>query len=277
MNADLMTYSQYHNLSLDAGDVDPSIGCLTYLADRYELNMEQRHWIAYLYGLSYCAPTVFYMYNEFPDYECVDVNRLKCWWKENKHKCLFQTDRLRVKSNDQVVDSFKSYRSLAKGSQQDYFRVDDWKQAYKKIEAIKYFGRFSLFNYLDVLNAITDVTKKPPYLNMLEAVSCRNGLAYAIGRNDLVDKKINRSDAVLLHNAFLNLLKTKRGNVFQIETTLCAYKKYVRGKRYVGYYLDRMHKEIRKLESEVNEGVYWDVLWQYRAETYDKKYLAEFK
>lgn len=272
-----MSYDEYHNLSLLVGDVDPAINCLKYLADRFELNMEQRHWIAYLYGLSYCAPTAFYMYNEFPDYECVDTDRLSAWWVENKSKCLFQTDRLRVKSNDQVIDSFKSYRSLARHSQQEYFNVENWKEIYKKIQSIKYFGRFSLFNYLDVLNAITDTNKKPPYLNMVEAESCRNGLAYAIDRIDLVDKKLTRQDAVHLHNEFLRLLKTKKGNVFQIETTLCAYKKYRRGKRYVGYYLDRMHKEIKALESAVKEGVYWNVLWQYRSETYDHKYLAEFK
>jgi hypothetical protein len=275
-NKRVLSYTEYHNESMEAGDVDPSVRCLTYLADRYELNIEQRYWVAYLYGLSYCASTVLYMYNEFPDYECVDVGRLSRWWKDKKKNCVFQTDRLRLKSNDQVVDSFVSYRNNAGSSQQDYFVCENWRETYKKIERIKYFGRFSLFNYLDVLNAITDVNHKPDHLNMIEAVSCRNGLAYAIGRPDLVDKKITKQDAILLHNEFVGLLRSQKGNVFQIETTLCAYKKYMRGARYVGFYLDRMHSEIRKMAKEVNEGVYWDVLWQYREETYNKKYLAEF-
>lgn len=275
-NKRFLSYAEYHDESMEAGDVDPAVRCLAYLADRYELNIEQRYWIAYLYGLSYCASTVFYMYNEFPDYECVDVGRLSRWWKDKKNNCIFQTDRLRLKSNDQVVDSFVSYRNNAGSSQQDYFVSENWRETYKKIERIKYFGRFSLFNYLDVLNAITDVNHKPDHLNMIEAVSCRNGLAYAIGRPDLVDKKITKQDAILLHNEFVGLLRSQKGNVFQIETTLCAYKKYMRGARYVGFYLDRMHSEIRKMAKEVNEGVYWDVLWQYREETYNKKYLAEF-
>ena len=276
-NKEVLSYTEYHDASMSAGDVDPSVYCLKYLADRFELNMEQRHWISYLYGLSYCAPTVFYMYNEFPDYEYVDVGRLSRWWADKKKNCIFQTDRLRLKSNDQVVDSFVSYRKLAGNSQQDYFRCENWRETYKKIEGIKYFGRFSLFNYLDVLNAITSVNHKPDHLNMIEAVSCRNGLAYAINRPDLADKKITRQDAMLLHKEFVRLLKSHNGNVFQIETTLCAYKKYIRGKRYVGYYLDRMHSEIKKMQEGVRDGVYWDVLWQYREETYDKKYLMEYR
>ena len=63
------TYTQYHNESLKAKDIDPSVTCLRYLAERYELNLEQRYWIAFLYGTCYSATTTFYMYNEFPDYE----------------------------------------------------------------------------------------------------------------------------------------------------------------------------------------------------------------
>jgi len=272
-----LNYETYHNLSLKAKDIDPSIICLKYIADRYELNIEQRYWIAFLYGTCYCSPTVFYIYNEFPDFECVDINRLSKWWEEKKQNCIFQTDRLRIKSNNQFVDCFKSYKALVKNNQQKYFQSKNWQEIYKKIESIKHFGRFSLFNYLDVLNSITDINHKPNYLNMMEAVSCRNGLAYAINRIDLVDKKVTKNEAILLHNSFVEFLKKYEGNVFQIETTLCAYKKYRRGSRYVGYYIDRMFGEIKKMESNVTEGVYWDVLWQFRNETFDRKYLKEFK
>ena len=273
----VIDYKTYHNESLLAKDIDPSIICLKYIADRYELNIEQRYWIAFLYGTCYSAVTTFYIYNEFPDFECVDVNRLNKWWLRNKNNIIFQTDRLRIKSNDQFVDSFKSYKSLVKNNQQRYFQSSNWKEIYKKIESIKYFGRFSLFNYLDVLNQITDINLKPTYLNMIEAESCRNGLAYAINREDLVGKKITSKDALFLHNEFIKVLKENKGNIFQIETTLCAYKKYRYGKRYIGYYIERMRKEIIEMQGKIKEGVYWDVLWEFRNETFTKKYLNEFK
>lgn len=271
----MLTYLEYHNQSMAAKDVDPSVICLNYLAERYELNMEQRYWLAFLYGTCYCAPTVFYIYNEFPDFETVDVPRLEFWWNENKHKLIFQTDRQRIKSNNQFVECFISYKALIKTTQQAYFTSNNWTEIYAKIEKIKYFGRFSLFNYLDVLNGITDVTIKPPYLNMKEAESCRNGVAFSMERRDLVDKNLNKDELILLHREFIRLLNLDIGNVFQLETTLCAYKKYRLSKRYVGFYIERMRKEIVKMQEDIREGIYWEVLWQFRQETFDVKYLKE--
>ena len=67
-----------------------------------------------------------------------------------------------------------------------------------------------------------------------------------------------------------------RSTVWNIETTLCAYKKFKRGgQRYIGYYLDRQGVEIAQLAQRVRTGVAWQVLWQYRSETYRPEQLAE--
>lgn len=272
----LMTYTEYHNLSMAAGDVDPSVACLEYIANRFELNMSQRYWLAFLYGTNYCATTTFLMYNEFPDFEGVNLNRLSKWWAARKSHLIFQTDRLRIKTGNQFIPTFVSYRNLTRGDAEGYFsKSGNWQGCYDKITQIKNFGRFSAFNYLDVLNRITDTKWSPTYLNMIEAESCRNGLCYAIGKDEWVEKKLNKTMAQTLHNEFLRILKTHRGNIYQIETTLCAYKKYRWGKRYVGFYIDRMRKEIEKMEANFPDGIAWETLWQFRKETYQKKYLLE--
>jgi len=272
----VLTYTEYHNQSRQAGDIDPGVTCLNYLSNRFELTMEQRYWLAFLYGTCYCAPTVFFIYNEFPDYIGTDVNRLSRWWAKYKQDLVFQTDRQRIRSNDQFIDCFKSYRSLVKTHQGAYFRGRTAQDIYAKVSQIKYFGRFSLFNYLQVLNKLTDVTAKPAYLNMMEAESCRNGVAFAIGRDDLVEQKLTKNTAQLLHNAFVDLLRTHDGDIFDIETTLCAYKKYRWGKRYVGYYIDRMDKELEHYEKRGHlGGVAWETLRQFRIETFEHQYLTE--
>jgi len=271
-----ISYEEYHNQSMFAKDVDPAVHCLEYLANRFELNMSQRYWIAFLYGTNYCATTTFLIYNEFPDFEGVDLGRLNKWWKKWKKNLIFQTDRLRIKTNDQFIPSFISYREQTRGNQEAYFRnTRNWQDCYKKITAIRNFGRFSTFNYLDVLNRITDTKWHPTYLNMMEAESCRNGLCYAIGKPEWVNKPLNKQTALILHNSFLDFLKKYDGNVYQIETTLCAYKKYRWGKRWVGYYIERMRKEIVKMESDFPDGIAWETLWQFREETFPKKYLLE--
>lgn len=275
---DFLTYDQYHKASYDAKDIDPAIDCLEYLADRFELNQSQRYWIAFLYGTNYCAPTTFYIYNEFPDYETVDIERLSRWWETNKTKLIFQSDRLRIKTGNSFIPAFISYQRLAKKDQHQYFsNARNWQETYDRITAIKHFGRFSTFNYLDTLNRLTTVNQAPTFLNMIEAESCRKGLCYAIDKPEWAEEPLNKKRALLLHQTFIKYLQTKPGNVFQIETTLCAYKKYRRGQRYVGYYIERMRQEIEKLETLIPDGVAWETLWQYRKETYKPIFLKETK
>ena len=77
-------------------------------------------------------------------------------------------------------------------------------------------------------------------------------------------------------------INPRHKTLWSIETTLCAYKKHVlRGSRWVGYYIERMRREIVKLQSTTGKraggGVSWLPLWQFRAETYDKQFLNEYK
>lgn len=73
-------YIRYHVDSSRALDIDPQIEAIRYLCDRYELNEEQRLWLCFLFSTNYCVPTTYFMYNEFPDYQTVDVPRLQRWW-----------------------------------------------------------------------------------------------------------------------------------------------------------------------------------------------------
>lgn len=289
----MVDYLEYHTRSSEAKDIDPSNDCLRYVANRFELNIEQRYWLAFLFGTCYSATMVYYVYNEFPDYENVDVNRLERWWNSNKHKTLFQTDRLRIKTQDKFVETFVSYRNLLAGmSQEDYFqslkqptRQNTYDYCYTNLSEIKNFGRFTMFIYLEMVNVLTGYDFEPTYLDLRNAESCRNGLVYHLGHYELDthgnNKKLNAKHISYLQYKFRELktiieaLPIDHTNIWNIETTLCAYKKYKKGKRYVGYYIDRQRKEIEKMESNVSAGVDWSVLWQFRQETYNKKWLKE--
>lgn len=73
---------------------------------------------------------------------------------------------------------------------------------------------------------------------------------------------------------YLNV-STDATTYWSFETTLCAYKKYRKGKRYIGYYLDRQYEEIQKAQKLAKYGVDWNVLYQFRLETYRRQYLVE--
>lgn len=286
-------YIQYHAESSAAKDIDPANDCLKYICNRFELNTEQRYWLAFLYGCCYCGPTVYYIYNEFPDFENVNEGRLSRWWEENKKNTVFQTDRLRVKTGNKFVDIFRSYKRIINGlTQEEHFSSlrqpspqMTYDNAFRHLLGIYCFGRFSLFIYLEMVHVLTGYEIQPTTLDLANANSCRNGLAYSLGRYDLDThsngKRLSKSQNKYLQSELLKVKKQistmeiDHKNLWNIETTLCAFKKHKLGKRHVGYYIERQRLEIQKMERNVPTGVNWDVLWQFRQENYSKQWISE--
>lgn len=292
MKPNMKKYIDYHRRSAEIGDIDPQNAALKYICDRFELNLEQRYWLAFLFGCTYCAPTVYYIYNEFPDFENVDVDRLQRWWDENKDKCMFQTDRLRIKTTDKFVEAFESYRNMIGNKTQHGFfksfiqgsnQKDNYDIIFKTASNIKHFGRFSNFIYLELLYELTGLNIQPSQLDVKHAESCRNGLCYAMGYENLIDEKISSEQAKGFEKTFTSICNYVRKRVkgkqpfsaWGVETSLCAYKKHKRNKRWVGYYIDRQADEIKKMEESVTEGVNWKPLWDHRKEYYPKEHLWE--
>lgn len=287
-------YLAYHTESARIGDIDPSYSMLLYVCDRFELTVEQRYWLAWIYAMTYCGASTFYVYNEFPDYENVDVGRLQRWWDERgREEIICQTDRRWVRSSSLFVPAFRSYHQwvgtfgqhehfsiLTRGYETPEARYD---AVYRSARELYSFGQFSLFLYLEALHTITPLELCPTDLDLNMAWSCRNGLYYAYGLDQYIDDaqtpiRLEAREATALVWADLRSTLAKLEDpptVWQTETMLCAYRKFHRGKRYVGYYLDRQAEEIAKMQDHVRDGVCWGVLWQYRAESYDKANLAE--
>jgi hypothetical protein len=223
----------------------------------------------------------------------VDVNRLKLWWKENKDKTLFQTDRLRVKTQNKFVETFLSYKTLLNGrKQEDHFLSlmqptshMTYENCYMDLSQIRNFGRFTMFIYLEMVHVLTGYKLEPTHLDLKNAESCRNGLVYHLGHEELnthgTKKKLSPKQIHYLQYKFQELKKhiakldIKHNNIWNIETTLCAYKKFNMGKRYIGFYIERQRKEIDKMQSNVTEGVDWSPLWDFRKEHYKHKWLTE--
>lgn len=294
----LAEYLKYHEISTRIGDIDPAHKMLLYLCDRFELSMAQRFWLAWLYSMTYCGASVYYLYSEFPDAENVDIGRLQRWWDSGgRGATIFTSDRRWCRSSNQFVPAFESYRKwIGKHTQEEHFAQfaiydtpeQRYDKLYKSATQLYSMGRFTLFNYLESLHTITNLDLCPTNLDLNDAWSPRDGLYYATGldhyiRDEAVPIPIEAREETKVIWSDLRT-KLSSSNVWNIETSLCAYRKYCRtlegkaganGKRWIGHYLDREGDEIAKMESRVPEGVSWRVLWEYRKETYDKAFLAE--
>lgn len=277
-------FYDYYRLMMNMGDCDPAFPILNYICDRFELTIEQRFWIAFLYGATYCAPTVYYIYNEFPDYENISFSRMENWWLKNKEKTIFQTDRAIIKNADQFVDMVKSYVSIIGKEQYGRFSaLRDYNGLYELASEFSYFGRFSIFNYTQALWELTPVKFEPTFFNLKEAGSCKDGLCYVFDYEKYIRKKHSAINYKTLQRKLDGLLSGLKAqflylpvNIWNVETALCAYKKLFWGTRYLGYYIDRQQEEIQELEKRVNIGVNWSPLWDFRSEFYGHELLGEF-
>jgi hypothetical protein len=244
--------------------------------------------------MTYAGASTFYAYNEFPDYENVNIDRMQRWWTERgRDEIMVQTDRRWVRSSNMFVPAVESYQYwVGDRSQHEHFQIvaegvtpeERYDSLYRSAKSLYSFGQFALFLYLEALHTITPLDLMPTDLNLDQAWSCRNGLYYAYDLDYLIEDeetRIEPEDVEITAEKWKDLRGILASleqppTIWQTETILCAFRKWFRGKRYIGYYLDRQAHEIAKMENSTwSGGVCYDVLWQYRSETYDHDFLAE--
>jgi hypothetical protein len=286
-------FIKWFHWSIIYDDCDPAIFMTNYLFDRFEHNREQKLWIAWLYGTTYYFPTTWVIWNEFPDFELVDQARIDAWNTANFKRLRYQTDTKYNKGH--LGSQYKSYRewtfsrgttqesafaSLLQGSDQENF-----KRVFEEVSGNLYkFGRYTTWFYLQTLKQCCGMNIDPPNLILEDysgSRSHRNGLCYAVGKDDWVDQKLsdlqiahlNKRAAVILEEVKRRVAETRPSSLhlvdyFTMETALCSFKKIFRVNRgrYLGYYLDRQAEEISTVEKDGWDGIFWKPLWDSRNE-----------
>ena len=275
--------------SIKYKDCDPAIWLTNYIFNRYEFNIEQRYWLVWLYGNTYNYPTAFLIWNEFPDFELASKERITSWNNENYSRLRYQTDTKYNKGH--LSSMFDSYAKFIQQDQHTTFSnllIDSPEENFHRlnrevIEKFYKFGRYTAWFYLQSLKHCCNLNIEPNTLflnNHSGSRSHRNGLLLSLGLDDLYDKSLSAREYEWLEKEAYEIMKEVRESVnssdvdlFSMETCLCSYKKIFREKnsRYLGYYLDRQSEEIMNIENDGWKGIEWDVLWQARQETLDKR------
>ena len=280
--------------SLEIEDCDSALYMTNYFFDRFEYNLEQKYWLVWLYGTTYNFPTAYVIWNEFPDMELVGVDRLKKWNDEKYPRLRYQTDTKWNKGH--LPAQFLSYKEWVGGRpQREAFAEHITKDPFQTFENLwkvanswHKFGRYSSWFYLQALKQCAKVDLDIDSLWLHDhsgSKSHRNGLCYAVAKDDWVNKRLTRVEISWLEEQGKELLlevKSRFPNVaekadfFAMETCLCSFKKLFRKSRgrYLGYYLDRQAEEIKKAEEDDWTGINWLPMWQARQETIRKEYLT---
>lgn len=281
-----MTWSVVYN------DCDSALYMTNYLFDRFEHNIEQKLWMAWIYGTTYHLPTAWVIWNEFPDFELVDQERLEKWNGENYKRLRYQTDTKYNKGH--LPTQFASYRKWVHSTastQRAKMRqfVSEHGSATKNFNALydevstnlHKFGRYTGWFYLQTLKQCVGLNIDAPDLKLRDSgsKSHRNGLLFALGLEKYTEYLLTKEFVADLEVKAATLLeKVKealpeelryKADFFAMETCLCSFKKLFRKSRgrYLGYYLDRQAEEISQVEHDGWDGICWRPFWEARKET----------
>lgn len=290
-------FLKYLAFGLRSTDCDAALGMLNYIFERQELNLEQRMLVSWYYANTYNLPTAYLFYNEFPDYEGVDLGRLTRWNNENYKRLRYNTD---LKYNKGFLPQmFESYRTSVGGSQVSFYKKlcgssnpkENYETLKKFIDKNFYkFGRYTCWFFAQTLRECVGIPLEPTDLifGHSGSESHTNGMCRVIGRDqwltkhhddsgkkiktpfkytpDIVNYLQRKADGLLteFHERYPDL----KCDYFLLETYLCAFQKLFRRKngRYAGFYLDRQAEEIRQVENDGWDSVDWQILWDYRRE-----------
>lgn len=262
-----------------AKDIDPNIDMANYLVDRMEYNSDQVIWFCFLNAITYQLPTAFLIKNEFPDLECAGIERLQNWWKRDVQLRLpYQKDKL--KQRKFLPETIESYKNVVGKSQTEYFNdiftnnahdnfIKLWDEFYKPI---KHFGRFSVWNFAQMLKSVAKFKIEPNtfFFGTGNAKSITKGAKYLFG--DIPASQLETKTFSLMKN----INESVPVDAYKMETELCRFHKYYRTResRYIGYYLDRQKEDIESLKRMGWNGIHWKLLDDSRESMLDKKYMS---
>ena len=278
---------EYVNYHIN-GDADCNTVLMRKWVDNHKLNLQQRFDLAYFFGITYCIPSAILMVIEKDEI----LNDIDSWVLNNKKNIIFQSDRKYVK----MLDNFNNCIKFFKNNLNDVesFLKDITtnntiliEKALKKVQKWFYFGRFASYLFLETFIALTDYEIENTTIDWKNGDTATSGIMNLFGLDnsanyfDKHNKIPDNLDYTDLNNMLYITLKEIKANggddnVTGVETSLCAYRKFYKGSRYNGFYLDRQLEEIlttKKLDPKYKK--IDEELLNLRKELFNHKYLGE--
>lgn len=268
-------------------------GCVYYLldaiADELGLDTEQRLWLAFINGNTQNPVVSTIIIRRFPEPDMGSVDRLERWFGEHYSALPFDTDRRHHKK--ELIPATRSYLNLVNGDAAGYYAAaarDGFTGTWAAATAIHSFGRLSAFSYLEYCKLLGHGVDCNDLMlrDLPGSKSHRNGLARVLGRDDLdwhdklsfdgdyteqVMYWLEAEAGTLLEEALMrNAGWIDRGfpaahvGNFTLESALCAFKQFFRGRRYPNIYQDMLVDRIHKAQALwPDEDL--DLFWRSRA------------
>lgn len=264
------------------GDGECNNVVLKAWANKHNLSLQEKYELAYFFAVTYCVESALVLFENRSEL-FQDIN---IWAEKNKRKLVFQSDRKYIRMKDSFQRCLRCFESIRS--------VDAFLQnvtsggtivlskAIPYVSSWEMFGRFSAFLFLETFAELSGVPAKNATIEWKKGNTATSGLLNVFGLDEAANA-FDRTGRLFVREAdmdrmlaeLVSQIEIKGGvsNVTEIETSLCAYRKFYKGSRYNGYYLDRMLEEIISMQGEFPE--ISKELFGIRANCFPVKWLGE--
>jgi hypothetical protein len=249
-------------------EIDPAFKMLNGIFSRYELSQEQRIWSAFLYAIFYQPATVFWVMQEFPDYEKVDLGRFKRWLHALGPKTVYNLFVVPDRKYGMPVRGGGSYQ--VEGVLDRYFAVMKHPRPQAETLAGMTFNEVTYNIIYKPKKTHRPGDPRVAGLCYAETLYRCCGYKFALPAYDeIADSQSNGGFAHLKVRPAVIAKVHPEWDPMTLETIGCAFRKLVDGRMYLGYYLDRMAKQINAISAiPAANGVHWETLWDIRKEQF---------
>lgn len=276
-------FLKYHRY----GDGECNGILLKAYSDKLSMGENDRFDLALFYAITYSIPSALKLLR---DRERINENVLE-YIEKNKQKIIFQSDRRYMRCNGLFEKTMNWYVNAGDIKERfesvclegNTIKLDKAIQHVKKWVS---FGRFASFLFIETYVYLLG----RDYLNT--KFDWKNGDTATSGMLNLLglDKEASYYDKTktIPKNISVEWLDEKldwllesiratggNDNVSCVETSLCAYRKFFKGSRYNGYYLDRQLEEINQFIKNGQELESCRILLGLRSKIFDNRYLGE--
>lgn len=250
---------------------------------RRNLTLQERYDLAFLFAVTYCVGSAIALFEKQKMTGPLSEDQLLAI----KPSIIFQSDRKYMRMKDSFVKCMAFFYQNNRDAKTFLDSVSngktiDLKKAIKKVSSWVMFGRFSAFLFLETLVELTSYEIKNTTIDWKHGDTATSGLLNLFGYDSMA-ANFDKTGKLFVPDETMNqmLYKTqafiqKAGgitNVTEVETSLCAYRKFYKGSRYNGFYLDRMLEEIYIMQKDYPE--ISAELIEIRKQKCNPKYLGE--
>lgn len=271
---------------------------------------EQRYWYAYLFGMTYQSSMAWVFFQNFPDFDKLNLSDLDKWNRETMPRQKFATDTRYNKGHIvKMVESFQTFvNDKGQGSIKKAFEsrlVDDETQSYhnvnEEIQKLHKFGRMTGWLFSQALAESCGLPIRPDtmFINDPGNTSVWNGLMFLNNHEDktvgehYANHKPTAEDRVMATKYERDLMAKARDHIddkyltyFTLETHLCQCKKLFVGRDYPGQntgdavnrmlWFEKTWPEIsfKGFEDVVNTKVYPTIQWKRESKSLMKLFEA---